>query len=61
MRTYETCGYGSMVEHLVANQKMGVRFPLPAPKRDFETTLQVCTNLCTLGIKDRGLFDESMK
>ncbi len=25
-------GYGSMVEHLVANQMMGVRFSLPAPK-----------------------------
>ncbi len=24
-------GYGSMVEHLVANQMMGVRFSLPAP------------------------------
>ena len=24
------CGYGSMVEHLVANQMMGVRFSLPA-------------------------------
>ena len=54
-------GYGSMVEHLVANQMMGVRFSLPAPKRDFETTLQVCTNLCTLWIKDRRLFGKSMK
>ena len=25
-------GYGSMVEHLVANQMMGVRFSLPAPR-----------------------------
>ena len=28
---------------------------------DFKTTLQVCTNLCILGIKDRGLLRESVK
>ena len=27
-------GYGSMVEHLVANQMMGVRFSLPAHRFD---------------------------
>ena len=32
-------GYGSMVEHLVANQMMGVRFSLPAPKEANKTQM----------------------
>jgi hypothetical protein len=31
---YRQRGYGSMVEHLVANQMMGVRFSLPAQNEE---------------------------
>ena len=34
-------GYGSMVEHLVANQMTGVRFSLPAHKSTFATVRQL--------------------
>ena len=56
-----------MVEHLVANQMMGVRFSLPA-QRVFEPFLRVfwfCgevgIKVFTLGIKDMGHFEASMK
>ena len=55
------CGHGSVVEHVLAKDETGVRFSLPAPKRDSKTTLQVCTTLCILGIKDKRLLRQSMK
>ena len=40
-------GYGSMVEHLVANQMMGVRFSLPAPKEvKQKTRVNSCLFVC---------------
>ena len=38
-----------------------VSITLGRTKCDSKTTLQVCTNLCILGIKDRGLLRESVK
>ncbi len=28
---FDDCGYGLVVEHVLAKDEMGVRFPLPAP------------------------------
>ena len=47
-----------MVEHLVANQIMGVRFSLPALNKAKE---QKWIKVCTVGIKDRWLFIKSVK
>ena len=39
-------GYGSMVEHLVANQMMGVRFSLPAPNMVFNAKMTKFGHFC---------------
>jgi hypothetical protein len=64
MVSYRAGGYGSVVEQLVANQLTRVRFSLPAQKsllRVFWFCGEVWIKVFTLGIKDRGLFEESVK